>query len=104
MAFTYVLYSPSINRLYVGSTNDMEARLKKHNSGYERYTRRGTPWTLLWVTSKSSKGEAMLLESKLKNLNRKRLLELLLKYEKDLRIDPSYIKNMQEGLSQDDAL
>ncbi len=104
MALTYVLFSPSINRLYVGSTHDLEARLHKHNSGYERYTRRGTPWILLWAATKPSKSEAMQLENKLKNLNRQRLLALLLKYEIDLRVDPSYIENIQKGSRQDDAL
>ena len=73
-ASTYILFSPSINRFYIGATSNLEARIIKHNAGYEKFTRKGTPWTLIWPTSKPSKNHAMILEYKLKNLNRKRLI------------------------------
>ena len=66
MAFTHVLYSSSLDRFYIGCTNDVHARLIRHNAGYEKYTRKGRPWSLVWTTKKNLKGNAMVLERKLK--------------------------------------
>ncbi|WP_405251646.1 GIY-YIG nuclease family protein [Dokdonia sp. Asnod3-C12] len=30
--YVYILFSSSLNRYYIGSTNDVEERLKKHSS------------------------------------------------------------------------
>jgi putative endonuclease len=46
----------------------------------EKATRNGTPWTLLWSTCKQSRTDAMILEQKLKNLSRKRLIDFMSKY------------------------
>ncbi|AFN75052.1 hypothetical protein MROS_1819 [Melioribacter roseus P3M-2] len=42
--FTYIIFSPSKNRFYVGSTNDIQRRLNEHNSGQTKSTRPGKPW------------------------------------------------------------
>jgi len=47
----------------------MNSRIKRHNSGYELSTKRGVPWILIWSTQKESKGWAMMLKRKLKNLH-----------------------------------
>ncbi|WP_410266623.1 GIY-YIG nuclease family protein [Cyclobacterium sp.] len=31
--FVYILYSASLDRFYVGQTQDLETRLQRHNSG-----------------------------------------------------------------------
>jgi len=36
--FTYILYSESLGKYYKGSTSNVEKRLKRHNSGSEKYT------------------------------------------------------------------
>ena len=59
MYYTYILYSASSNKFYKGSTNDLESRLNRHNSGYEKFTSSGVPWTLVWFTTKPSRSEAM---------------------------------------------
>ena len=79
--FVYILYSESLDVFYRGQTNNLQARLKRHNSGLERYTSKGLPWTLLWAAEKSNRSEAKSLEQKLKNLDRKRLTEFMLKYK-----------------------
>jgi hypothetical protein len=38
--FVYVLYSRSLEKYYVGQTNDLEDRLKRHNSGNGKYQNR----------------------------------------------------------------
>jgi putative endonuclease len=46
----------------------------------EKATQSGVPWTLVWSTDKLSRSAAMILERKLKNLTRKRLIDFILKY------------------------
>jgi putative endonuclease len=82
--FVCILYSASTNIYYKGITNDLKDRLKRHNHGLEKATRRGVPWKLIWYTIKKDKGEAMILERKLKNLFRKKLLEFIEKYRVDI--------------------
>ncbi|MCB9287154.1 MAG: GIY-YIG nuclease family protein [Lewinellaceae bacterium] len=33
---TYVLFSKSCNKTYIGQTQDLDKRLEKHNKGYVR--------------------------------------------------------------------
>ncbi len=81
MHFTYVLYSHTKEQFYKGSTQDIEDRLRRHQAGYEKATKSGIPWILLWTDEKPSKSEAQKLEYKLKNLSRKRLIDFMMKYK-----------------------
>ena len=80
MYCVYVLYSPGYDRHYIGQTQDVIQRLKRHNSGYEKATSPYVPWMLVCKIEKPNRGEAMILEKKLKNLNRERLLAFIDKY------------------------
>ncbi|MGJ5640669.1 GIY-YIG nuclease family protein [Formosa sp. S-31] len=87
MFFVYILYSEKLDVYYKGYTNSVFKRLHRHNSGYEKYTSRGIPWNLILVLPKSTKSEAMVLERKLKNLNRVRLESFILKYKESSQDD-----------------
>lgn len=76
----YILYSAGHDRYYIGQTDDIANRLHRHNSGYERATKPFTPWVLRCAIAKPTRGEAMILEKKLKNLNREKLLAFIGKY------------------------
>ena len=78
--YVYILYSETKGRLYRGQTKDVQSRLSRHNRRMEPSTSSGVPWQLLWYTEKESRSSAQVLESKLKNLNRARLLRLMQKY------------------------
>jgi GIY-YIG catalytic domain-containing protein len=41
--YTYILYSESTNRFYIGSCADLELRLQCHNAGLSRSTKHGRP-------------------------------------------------------------
>jgi putative endonuclease len=82
--YTYILYSPSLDVFYKGSTRDLDNRILRHNNGKGTYTRKGTPWKLIWSTSKPTRSEAYKLEMKLKNLSRKRLMTFILKYSEGI--------------------
>ncbi len=82
--FVYILYSLKADTFYKGQTNNIEDRVRRHNLGLEKFTSSGKPWKRLWTTTKSSRSNALLLESKLKNLSRKRLLEFMKKYSEGI--------------------
>ena len=49
MYWTYILYSQTLNKYYVGSTSKLNQRLSDHNTGRSHYTARGKPWELGFV-------------------------------------------------------
>jgi putative endonuclease len=78
--FVYILHSESGNRFYIGQTDNLGERLSRHNSGYEHSTKPYIPWKLICSIEKSTRGDAMILEKKLKNLNSEDLKKFILKY------------------------
>ncbi|MDP5082280.1 MAG: GIY-YIG nuclease family protein [Winogradskyella sp.] len=65
---TYILYSKSKDRFYVGHTADVEDRLNRHNSGRSKSTKYGMPWEIAYTKEFTTKPEAyqfeMLIKSK----------------------------------------
>ena len=80
MFYVYILYSKSSDKYYIGQTNNINKRLKYHNSGYVNFTSKYVPWELIGYIEKETRSEAVKLELKLKNLNRKRLERFIAKY------------------------
>ena len=78
--FVYILHSPNYDKYYIGQTNNLEDRLKRHNEGYENYTKAYLPWELVCCIQKKSRSEAVVLENKLKKSNKARLQEHIQKY------------------------
>ena len=52
----------------------------RHNNGYEKSTKNGIPWKLIWKTEKADRSSAMILEKKLKNMTRSKLIDFINKY------------------------
>jgi len=64
--------------LYCGVTNDLEARLAAHNAGKgARYTRTRTPIEFVVVRRCTTKGRALQLEYRVKQLTRTQKQELV---------------------------
>jgi putative endonuclease len=80
MFFVYIIYSEKFDRFYIGQTENVVNRLKRHNNGYEKATSPYKPWVVKCVIEKSSRGEVMILEKKLKNLSREKLIDFIDKY------------------------
>jgi putative endonuclease len=49
MANVYILYSPKIDKYYIGACTDMERRLYEHNIGHSKFTATGMPWELKYT-------------------------------------------------------
>ncbi|WJS95026.1 GIY-YIG nuclease family protein [Flavobacterium johnsoniae] len=75
MFFVYILYSTTKEKFYIGQTNDIEDRLRRHNSGQSLSTKNGIPWKIIYTIQLESRSEAMNLESKIKKRGAKRYLQ-----------------------------
>ncbi|MBO5092150.1 MAG: GIY-YIG nuclease family protein [Clostridia bacterium] len=75
--YTYILKCAD-ETLYCGWTNDLEKRLKAHNSGKgAKYTRSRLPVTLVYYEEFETAKEAQKREYQIKNLSRKEKLKLI---------------------------
>ena len=76
--FVYVLQSESRGSYYVGSTENIQTRLKKHNAGDNLYTKGRRPWKVVYQESFCSRTEAIKREHFFKSgVGRKQLKEIL---------------------------
>ncbi len=78
MFFTYILYSPSINKYYIGITENLEWRLERHNMGWGKFTSKGTPWTLVYFETFDTKNEALKREKEIKRKKSRKFIEDLI--------------------------
>jgi len=69
--FTYVLLSLKNGDIYIGSTEDLENRIKRHNLGKVRSTKPNKPWKLLEYHRFDSRSEAVRYERFLKTHQQK---------------------------------
>jgi putative endonuclease len=59
MFYVYVLQSGKTGRRYVGSCENLENRLRRHNSGDAKATCHGVPWALVHSESSLNRAEAV---------------------------------------------
>ncbi|MBU2019500.1 MAG: GIY-YIG nuclease family protein [Bacteroidetes bacterium] len=79
--YVYINYSEKFDKFYIGQTRDFEARLLLHNRGLVKSTKPYLPWKNVLLIRKESRSESIILERKLKNLNRERLKLFIEKYK-----------------------
>ena len=74
----YILYSPSIDKYYVGFTNDLTRRLREHNRKKGKFTDQGILWKIVHIEEYELKSEAMDREKFIKaQKSRKYILSLV---------------------------
>ena len=62
MFYTYVLFSISKRRFYIGSSSDLRKRLSEHNQGENTSTKFGKPWSLIYYEAYTKKSLAQARE------------------------------------------
>jgi len=77
MFYLYVLRSERTGRRYVGSTQDVEQRLRQHNSGQSLATKHGAPWGLIHHEQFLTRAEALQRERFYKTGKGRELLDRL---------------------------
>ena len=71
--YVYILFSKKLNRFYVGTTDNVDERLKEHNdAAYEKaFTIKGIPWQLFLIIDCSSSKQAYSIEEHIKKMKSK---------------------------------
>jgi len=82
--FCYILHSSSLNRFYIGATQDsIENRIEKHNlhsHGNHRFTAATNDWELYLLISVSDYSHAIRIERKIKSMKSSSYIRNLEKY------------------------
>ena len=79
MAFyTYILFSEKTNKYYIGSTEDIDKRVERHNAGATISTKPGRPWKVVYHEEYCSKSEAIKRENYLKRMKSRIFIESLI--------------------------
>ena len=76
--YVYILESLKDNSYYVGSTQNLESRLKRHNEGRVAYTKSKRPWKLVYSEEHPNRSSAAKRESEIKAHKRKAFVESLI--------------------------
>src|SRR6266478_2603279 len=81
MASLYILFSPSLNRYYIGITNDdVQFRIEKHNSSYygKHFTSAADDWELKLEIKCDSYSSARRMELFIKRMKSKKFIEKII--------------------------
>ena len=80
-AFVYIIFSDKWNQYYVGSTQNLEARLETHNAGKNKSTKGGAPWFIKYTEECSDATQARKREYAIKKKKSRKYLEWLISNE-----------------------
>jgi putative endonuclease len=81
MYYVYILKSPATRRYYVGSTEDLNRRLREHNGelpNLGRSTLAGRPWTLAFSAGYDSRSRAVAAERFIKSMKSRKWIGKLI--------------------------
>ena len=89
MFFVYILFSEKLNRYYVGTTDDVDGRVKEHNDKIyqDSYTAKGIPWVLKESFSCVGSKQAYDLERFIKRMKSRVFIEKIIQ-------DPGIVKDI----------
>jgi putative endonuclease len=79
LVFVYILRSLKDGTYYIGSTQDVDERLKHHNQVGTQYTKQKKPWELVYQEEHPDRSSAMKREYAIKKRGAKQFLESLAK-------------------------
>jgi len=79
MYFVYILFSPKAGKYYVGSTDNLESRLRHHNAGSTPSTKSGAPcWEIKYAETLPEKSSALKRELEIKRKKSRQYIEWLI--------------------------
>ena len=78
ICYLYILKSKINERFYIGTTANLEGRIKRHNEGRSKSTKSGRPWEVVYLEEFDNRSEALARERQLKRWkNRDRIEDLV---------------------------
>ncbi len=75
--WVYILRNESTGRFYVGHTNDLEDRIRRHNEGRSEATRTGGSWKLVYQEEFPTRQGAVARERAIKQPKSRNYIEAL---------------------------
>jgi len=78
MFYTYILQSTKSGRYYIGHTEDINARLQRHNAGMVKATKNKGPWNIMSYETFATKTEANKRELYIKSMKSRVFIEKLI--------------------------
>ena len=80
MSYTYILYSTSLDRYYVGSTRgELSERIRRHNTHHKGFTGSINDWKLIYSESFEDYKQAHVREIAIKRWKSRTKIEELIK-------------------------
>ena len=84
MYYVYILYSEYLDKYYIGSTKDVNERLKQHNSAEnQHWSKKGIPWILKAQLILDTLNQARKIEYFIKSKKKKAFVDLVISKQKD---------------------
>ena len=78
MFSVYIIYSPSLDKYYIGYTSDITKRMQEHNTGVSTFTSRASDWQIKYLESYPTREDARKREQFIKaKKSRKYLIWLI---------------------------
>ena len=74
MFYTYIIYSKTLDKYYVGHTKDLNERIARHNRGGNKYTSKGQPWEIAYFKNFETKELAYKRERQIKGWKSKKMI------------------------------
>ena len=78
MFHTYILFSTKKNKYYIGSTSNLEERIKKHNSQHKGFIGGIGDWQVVYKEVYETKSEAYKREMQIKRWKSRKMIEKLI--------------------------
>lgn len=78
MFYVYILYSATVDRYYVGQSDNVIGRLKSHNSGESRYTSIASDWQIVYKEEFEERTAAIKRERTIKKEKSRKYIEYLI--------------------------
>jgi putative endonuclease len=76
--YVYILFSEKLNRYYIGQTQDLTERLRKHRFSKDHYTGKADDWVLKYKEEYSNREDAISRECLIKSKKSRKYIEFLI--------------------------
>ena len=83
MYYFYILHSKLSDKYYIGSTSDLEGRLRRHNTNHKGFTGKYSDWELVYSEEYYTKKEALKRERFVKNKKSKIFIRNLIESKRN---------------------
>jgi putative endonuclease len=76
--YVYILFSPALDQYYVGHTENLQARLFRHNNSGSKSTKKANDWMLKYQQAYPTRAAAMSRETEIKKKKSRKYIETLI--------------------------